>query len=762
MTVKIRVQNFQSIEDAEIEVSGLTVITGANNGGKALRDGTLVATPTGWVSVEAIRQGDQVVAGDGSPTEVLGVYPQGLRQTYRVGFDDGRELEVDASHLWDVIIGGRRFPRNGKPSTAHPRGCAQRWETLTTAEILQRVGPAPKGTQRPAIPSAGPASYNPRETPLDPYLLGVLLGDGHICPQKVSLSTADAEILESIRSVLPDGIQATVDGPQGYRLSRPKKEMKGRSGDDSNPVLTICRNLGVSVGSHLKFIPDTYKYNAVGVRVAILQGLMDTDGSASKSGGSYFYTTSDRLASDVEELVWSLGGKVRRRLKKAPKFRYKGELKVGKPCHILCIRLLGFNLFRLTRKLQRVSIPKRRNEPLIVSILPGSMQECTCIRVAHPSGLFQAAGHIVTHNSALHRAVYGAVTNARGTKFVRYGKDQCTVTLDFGDGHKLVWEKGEKVNSYTVDGKRFNKVGAGAPPAEVASLGIAPIDAAGKELWPQFAHQFTGQVFLLDQPGSVLAESIADVTRVGVLNEALRDTQSDRRNQGAELKVRRMDLAKMEALESSYAGLDTVDVLVREAAHLDRAVEDNREMLSSTTAFRDGIETYTDAVGDLLPVRWTELPNEVGDLQTGLTLLMEVQGLATKLLEARSLQTLLAPVTGISLPEEASVVRAGKVAAAIALLHSMRDQMAPLSAIVREGGHIREALATADLDTGDHQGQHQTLEVYRQLQRELTTKSRLVRDLTSESRSLEREYEESIHSVRDLLGSGECPICGRC
>lgn len=379
------------------------------------------------------------------------------------------------------------------------------------------------------------------------------------------------------------------------------------------------------------------------------------------------------------------------------------------------------------------------------------------------SGLTVITGTNNGGKSALHRAVFGAVTNARGTKFVRHGKDQCTVTLTFGDGRTLVWEKGEKINSYTVDGKTLNKVGAGAPPPEVQALGIVPIEAAGRELWPQFAHQFTGQVFLLDQPGSVLAESIADVTRVGVLNEALRNTQSDRRAQGAELKVRVSDVAKLEALESTYSGLDVVEMLAREADTLDQEVVALQEQLATTTSLRDDIETFTDAVGDLLPVRWIEMPLSGRAYIDDLKALTEVQELASKLDAARAVQAQLSPVAAITLPDDALVVRAEKVADAITLLRGLRDRMAPLLEVVREGVAIREALSIPLLDAGVPMGQMQTLETLRQLQRDLTTRSNLTRDLKSEAATLETQYEEALHEVRDLLGGvGDCPICGRC
>ena len=217
-------------------------------------------------------------------------------------------------------------------------------------------------------------------------------------------------------------------------------------------------------------------------------------------------------------------------------------------------------------------------------------------------GLTVVTGPNNSGKTAMIRAVYGAFTNARGTKYVRHGKASCEVSLDFADGRSLVWEKGEKVNRYVLDGKTLNKVGQGAPP-EMTSLGVLPVEASGRELWPQFAHQFVGQVFLIDEPGSVLAEAIADVTRVGVLNEALRNAQSDRRTAASDLKLRQADVSKHEAAAKKFDGLDDalklaseVDAVRADLAALQRQLDEARRL-------RDRLRQAQAEVTRLSPVR---------------------------------------------------------------------------------------------------------------------------------------------------------------
>jgi len=167
-----------------------------------------------------------------------------------------------------------------------------------------------------------------------------------------------------------------------------------------------------------------------------------------------------------------------------------------------------------------------------------------------------------TNNSgktALMRAVRGAFQNTPGTAFVRHGEDNCRVEIDLGDT-TFSWEKGKKKPTYEIDGKVLHP--GKEVPQEVAASGVRPIKAGGREIWPQMAPQFTGQVFLVDQPGSVLAEAVADVERVGKLNRALKAAESDKRSASSEVKVRRKDLGNYQDELQGFDGLDEVQAKV--------------------------------------------------------------------------------------------------------------------------------------------------------------------------------------------------------
>jgi len=159
--------------------------------------------------------------------------------------------------------------------------------------------------------------------------------------------------------------------------------------------------------------------------------------------------------------------------------------------------------------------------------------------------------------TALLRAIRGVFTNAPPGALVRHGAEHLTVDIDFGDGNIVKWEKGAKVNRYTVNGKLLDNVGRGCPP-EVEALGIRSIAAGTDRIWPQIADQFHGTLFLIGSPGSSIAEAIADVDRVGKLSAALKLAESDRRGIASTLKVRRKDQTALGDELATFDGLDTV------------------------------------------------------------------------------------------------------------------------------------------------------------------------------------------------------------
>lgn len=214
--------------------------------------------------------------------------------------------------------------------------------------------------------------------------------------------------------------------------------------------------------------------------------------------------------------------------------------------------------------------------------------------------------------SALMRAIRGAFQNTKGSGFVRHKKAKATVQVEFKDGNKLEWSKGVSKKA-----KPTYVVNDGMPihpglqvPDEVRDLGIRPIMAGGREIWPQFAPQFTGQIFLLDQPGSVLAEAVADVERVSQLNQALKLSESDRRTAGSTLKVRMADRLTLQDDLKRFDGLGELENEVRaienglqKAAVIEKAVHGLSDL-------RDRLNEATEAVEALQGIESVKVPGD--------------------------------------------------------------------------------------------------------------------------------------------------------
>jgi len=334
-------------------------------------------------------------------------------------------------------------------------------------------------------------------------------------------------------------------------------------------------------------------------------------------------------------------------------------------------------------------------------------------------GLTVITGPNNSGKTALMRAVSGAFTNARGTKFVRHGKDSSKVELSFSDGRTLLWEKGEKVNRYELDGKALNRVGHGAPP-ETATLGVLPVEAAGRELWPQFAHQFVGQVFLLDEPGSVLAEAVANVDKVGVLNESLRLSQSDRRSAAVELKVRVEDVTKYEVALLQFNGLDEAVAKVKKAEMLRDEVADKGKSLEQVREIQSRLSVVAGTVGALTPVRTlptvdSALVEKVKKIQTALDWSIQT---SVRLVQAKADHD-----------------------RALDAAQSVRDTTLP--------------------DTQPVQDAFRRLEAARALTNRLTALEGTVTGLRVSLSGIESSHEAAVSDVQVLFEeAGSCPFCG--
>jgi len=212
--------------------------------------------------------------------------------------------------------------------------------------------------------------------------------------------------------------------------------------------------------------------------------------------------------------------------------------------------------------------------------------------------------------TALMRAVRGVFINPPAASYVRHGAKSLKVRLEFEDGQFAEWRKGGRgSNEYTINGHELKNVGRNAPD-QIATLGILPIKVGTSVLWPQIAQQITGQVFLLDEVGSVVAEAIADVNRVRSLNEALRDVESDKRAGASKLKVRYSDRAALEEELEMFQNLEEVEQVVAFLVDHKQKAKKAHSVILSLGQVRDQRDRENAAIHKLSPVEDIKIPSD--------------------------------------------------------------------------------------------------------------------------------------------------------
>jgi phosphate starvation-inducible PhoH-like protein len=352
-----------------------------------------VLTPDGFRPIGELDVGDLVIGSDGLPTPVLGVFPQGRKDVFRLVAQDGAATVCCGEHLWAV-------------STAADKRAGRGPRLLETREMFGRERAAHmRRFELPLI--AKSVEFVPQEVPLDAYALGLLLGDGCVTTSTTpSFTTADSELALALEMGLP-GIQLVRKGRYDFVLRH-----GGRGGVIvANPVTAALRDLGLAgARSSTKFVPETYLHNSSAVRLAVLQGLLDTDGGPVTQAGRtcriQYTTTSPQLRDDVLFLVRSLGGvayvHTRGAAGRRPGRAFGHQVHFRSDAFVLDIRLpADVAPFRLTRKAATYVAFGGGGRPMrfVDRIEPAGEADTVCIQVGAQDSLYVTDDFLVTHNT---------------------------------------------------------------------------------------------------------------------------------------------------------------------------------------------------------------------------------------------------------------------------------------------------------------------------------------------------------------------------
>ena len=314
----------------------LYVRSAATGVGKSVPNNVIIPTPQGDKKVGDIKPGDYLFDAFGKPTKVLAIYPQGKKEVWEVTFKDGRKARCCKDHLWSYCTGGQQLESK-----------KNRCFLTSTLEEISRKELYKEGQgYQILVPMQKAVQYPERQYLIDPYILGLLLGNG------------------------------------SSKCQNNHKSLMFSSSD--------------------KFIPSEYLLGSIEQRFELLNGLLDIDGSVDKEKGRIlYYTVSPKLKDNVVELARSLGFKtsVVEDSHKNINLCYKIEIS-GTPEDKI-------KLFKLQRKkdliLEWFNNGKEKENNLFNPIIKIEnlkySEEMTCFLVDNEEHLFLMNDYIVTHNT---------------------------------------------------------------------------------------------------------------------------------------------------------------------------------------------------------------------------------------------------------------------------------------------------------------------------------------------------------------------------
>ena len=267
----------------------LVLCEGLPHTGKAMVGNTPVLTKDGFKPISALSVGDKVFDENGEECNVTGFFPQGSKKVYRVTFEDKTFIDCCEEHLW-------------KYNTYKDRQVGNGWKVKNLKQILEKHKiKLSSDRNNLAIPVCKPIQFEKKELPLDPYVLGILLGDGSLSESSITVSSAEEDIIERMNSRLNYGSFSKC--PSDNYSWRYKSYI-----DRKNQLLNVIRDLGLwGTKSSTKFIPNDYLFSNEIDRRDLLAGLFDSDGSVSKQGCLSFSSTNEILCDQFIWLCRSLG-----------------------------------------------------------------------------------------------------------------------------------------------------------------------------------------------------------------------------------------------------------------------------------------------------------------------------------------------------------------------------------------------------------------------------------------------------------------------
>lgn len=263
-------------------------------------------------NVENVQVGDLLLGPDGTTRKVLNIH-NGIDELYELTpYRGGKKYIINKNHILAL--------KRAKGTTKIAK--SERGELLTKKDEVIYISVQDylkqsnnfKNNYRQQKVSVDVFQENIRSNPIKPYILGLLLGDGSLCQNRIELTTMDKEIIDEYTNFCLNtfGYNVSYHTKKGnkaigiYHLNgiNPGKKIT----NDHDLFRSNLNKLGlIGTKSGNKFIPNEYKYSSIEDRKEILAGLIDTDGNYGNNGSMEITSKSIKLAEDIAFIANSLG-----------------------------------------------------------------------------------------------------------------------------------------------------------------------------------------------------------------------------------------------------------------------------------------------------------------------------------------------------------------------------------------------------------------------------------------------------------------------
>lgn len=421
------------------------VVCAGRRFGKALDINTPIPVPTEklYKPMGDIQLGDKVFDENGNICNVTFVTEHQLnRKCYLVKFDDGSEIIADEDHLWQVQ--SHEYRKSIKRVLNKSNITIPEFEVKTTKELLETLTYDLKGSKRWHIPVHQPICFEEKELQIDPYLLGLWLGDGNSLSNQITCDKKDYNFYK--QELIKRAINVTklrkdrstncgnfsfgvINYTNKYKIvDRQQKLWHVKNGIKTTPYLYSntyksysCRNIGRTKADGPKFkisyktilqdnnliknkhIPLIYLQSSIEQRIDLVRGLMDTDGTFCNNGVIEFYNTNKLIADAFCYLLGTLGVIYHRSIKKTW-IKVNNVKKECLDCHRIRLKTPWFNPFLIERKKEKFEaykkIRRRTNTRIIKNITDVPSRPVKCIQVDSPNNLYLCGQEfITTHNT---------------------------------------------------------------------------------------------------------------------------------------------------------------------------------------------------------------------------------------------------------------------------------------------------------------------------------------------------------------------------